>query len=608
MGTEPEITSVFPLGGQPGASVDVQIRGHNLTGAYAVWSARTDFQARIDRVETVVVKKEGQEAAEKSPPPEQVLTRLQIDPSLSSGPYPLRIVAPVGVSNALDFWVQQETPTRETDRPHSDPKTAQRLSVPVAVDGVVAEAGEVDCYEFEAIRGQELVFEVNPQPVKATLYQPGGSWFQPDRVVRLDFDETLLPRYRQFSQPRTSYRFPRTGRYLLRLSSGTENAVYRLRIADLQAASPAAHTESWQERSFLRRLSSSWLRRLWDRGFNPHLPMAPDKSPGASPSRRVQFPGTGPATQALALVKEIEPNDDSTQAPSAPVPLILEGSVERPGDLDHLRFAAQAGQSLVFEIETSKTPYPYFNPKLLILDSEGREVFDNIYNRTTVQTMIYWKSTEAKTRYTFLESGEYTLQVRDVTSRHGDPNFRYRVMIRPEIPHVGEVQVIEYWENRSDVEIDRVNLRPGEVKKLTVVIDREEGFDGDVVLTADRLPAGVKILPGTEVEQPRGVVQDEGLKKRFQAYRRQTLLFLVAEEGAPPTVLPHTVRLLVQPVGRSGTARYVKYTRAEGQFPIDLGQTGGSLLVREIPVTVVASSSEQPPARPELQAHQTVQE
>ena len=221
--------------------------------------------------------------------------------------------------------------------------------------------------------------------------------------------------------------------------------------------------------------------------------------------------------------------------------------------------------------------------------------------------MIYWKSTEAKTRYRFPEEGEYTLQIRDITFRHGEPGFRYRVLIRTEIPHVGEIQVIEYWENRNDVEIDRVNLRPGEVKKLTLISDREEGFTGDLVVTAENLPVGVRTLPGTQVEQPRGVVQDEGLKERFQADRRETVLSLLAEEDAPATTLPHPMRVLVRPVVEDRKARYVKYTGTEGWFPIHLGKASIGLFVKEIPV-MVSRPSGPSPTPSDLQARRIIQE
>ena len=39
-----------------------------------------------------------------------------------------------------------------------------------------------------------------------------------------------------------------------------------------------------------------------------------------------------------------------------------------------------------------------------------------------------------------------------MTSRYGDPGFRYRLLIRPQVPHVGDIQVLE----------DRLNLKPGQ--------------------------------------------------------------------------------------------------------------------------------------------------
>ena len=99
------------------------------------------------------------------------------------------------------------------------------------------------------------------------------------------------------------------------------------------------------------------------------------------------------------------------------------------------------------------------------------------------------KTVEPKTIYTFELGGEYYLQVRDVTSRYGDPSFRYRVLIRPQASHVGDVVV----------EQEQINLARGGAKKLTVTTDQEEGFGGEIALKVEGLPPGVDAVTGTEV-------------------------------------------------------------------------------------------------------------
>jgi hypothetical protein len=76
------------------------------------------------------------------------------------------------------------------------------------------------------------------------------------------------------------------------------------------------------------------------------------------------------------------------------------------------------------------------------------------------QVMRYVPAVTVKRRFTPLRAGvEYVLQVRDITSRYGSPSYRYRILVRPEIPHVGEASVMEEGEKING---GRINLIRGE--------------------------------------------------------------------------------------------------------------------------------------------------
>ena len=64
-----------------------------------------------------------------------------------------------------------------------------------------------------------------------------------------------------------------------------------------------------------------------------------------------------------------------------------------------------------------------------------------MYNNNAV-AQVYLKAAQPKATHSFERAGEYILQVRDITSRYGNPNYRYRILVRPQIPHVGEISVI----------------------------------------------------------------------------------------------------------------------------------------------------------------------
>ena len=90
---------------------------------------------------------------------------------------------------------------------------------------------------------------------------------------------------------------------------------------------------------------------------------------------------------------------------------------------------------------------------------------------------------------------------------------------------------------------DRVNLTQGEAKALTITADLEEGFEGELALSVDNLPSGVRGFPSTEgtVKEPDGyeTIHKESLDPQV----RKVTLLLCADEGAPLTTGPAVIRI-----------------------------------------------------------------
>lgn len=618
--SDPEVSSLFPLAGRPGTSVEAEIRGKRLEGAYAVWFASQGLKASVKKVEEVSLeekKEDGvEEEAKEGARGHRVLVQFQIDTEARIGAHSLRLVSQRGLSNALSFWVHTDPVVREIETPHDEPDKAQRVSVPVVLNGKISKSGELDRYKFDALKGQELVFE-HEGAGSPTLYEAVGSWFDPNRVTRLEFIETKIPtQYLQQSEKRSSYRFSKNGLYLVKVSGeGGPDSFYRLRIAPIEEANPRGFSihplfskevlfsdSGWQEQNFIRKVGPEWLEQLWSRTIagspDEEVTRRGESSLAHYGERRADGEGSpaSPILVAPTIAREREPNETEAQALEASVPTVLEGTIDRPGDIDTFRFRVKEGERLAFEIETPAAGPPRFNPRLAVLDGNGREVFTNIYKRIPSQSMIYWKSVQPKTIYTFAHEGEYVLQLRDVTSRKGEADFHYRVLIRPQIPHVGETHVAEIFspvqlERSGYLTADRINLVPGEAKKLTVATNREEGFAGDIVVMLEDLPPGVEAFPGTEVEPPEGGSQDKGREELFQPKMQKVTVILLARKTAPITAMPHLIRISLRPIGEGRVGRYYRPDGEDYFRPVVLGRVGRSLPVREIPLMVIRSEA-----------------
>jgi len=544
----PEVTSVFPLGGQQGSTYTAEILGQHLDKAYAVWFDCDDLSAKvrgIQAVEPETKDRKGEEDKLK----QRLLVELVIRPQAKLGAHFLRVVTPEGISGPLAIRVGAEPVTLESRTPHNTAAKAQSLKVPVLVAGRISGPGQVDFYQINAAKGQELLFELltsaglytgasGPfQSPHVALYEAAGSWFDPNRLVELvpDDESRNLGAY----LPRLTYHFGKATSLLVAVSAfeqpGGPDYCYQLRIAP---AEPSRGLDEWtsgilahqnlndfRERDFMRTLNAAWIQKISSRTV------------GATPPAK------------LNVVEEHEPNDTPEQAPEITVPALIEGVVGHPGDTDYFKFQAKEKQTLVFEIETPRLTQPYFNPRLAVVDEGGQELLANLYRRVGGCSNEWSKTLEPKTVYTFERAGTYYLRMSDLANHAGNSDYRYRILVRSMIPHMGDL-----------VPETLGSVTAGEAKKWEVVAESEEGFDGELAVSVENLPPGVRayaaVAPERESQSDvRGAIHQE----YYRPQRVKTTLLLVASADAPPTRLPRMIRVVVTPVvkGKPGAPQVV---------------------------------------------------
>ncbi|MCU1273062.1 MAG: hypothetical protein JWO48_493, partial [Bryobacterales bacterium] len=93
---DPKLISVHPFTGQRGGALTVTVRGNGLRGATAVVLENAPFTAVIEGAEPAPDKT-------GKTPVDIIRLRIQVDANATPGHYPLRLVTPGGISNALRF-------------------------------------------------------------------------------------------------------------------------------------------------------------------------------------------------------------------------------------------------------------------------------------------------------------------------------------------------------------------------------------------------------------------------------------------------------------------------------------------------------------------------
>jgi hypothetical protein len=579
---EPQLSSVFPMGATRGSRSSIEIRGQNLEEAQAVWVDCHSISAEIKAVEAI--KSEEQGTAAKGPAIFRVALELSVASDSGIGMHSLRITSPLGISNPLPFIVYQEPVVIETDLPIETPAVARRVStLPVVVSGKIGAIGEVDTYSFEAQAGEELFFEVlhagrtDPQ---LSLYEPAGSWFDPHALRRLAFNDEPNTASKNLS-PALAYRFNRKGRFLATvggfLGRGGPDSSYQLRIVPTAqrgvviSAPKLAHDPlgRWQERSFARELRLDRPKTLESRTMEAgdgkaaagNVPSSSTPGVTSDGEGKPEVHGAKPSAD-LAFIAYDEPGQEPSDAREIPTPALIDGKIDRPGDVDRFKFRVNDGARLAFEIETPAKPAPLCAPRLGVFDEAGQEILSNVFAFVQGSGEFIEKVHEPKVTFKFERGGEYLLELRDLTSRNGGPDCRYRVVVRPQIPHAGRIEMASSFGRTFDGTItegpavQQLNLVRGEAKKVIVLTEEEEGFDGQIALNFEGLPPGVEVVPATEVEPERARPLDVSKKDRYRPGQQVATILLIAAPDAPVTRLPYMAILKARPVvnGRAGPA------------------------------------------------------
>jgi hypothetical protein len=138
----------------------------------------------------------------------------------------------------------------------------------------------------------------------------------------------------------------------------------------------------------------------------------------------------------LDEIQEAEPNDDHMDPtlPLIPVPSMINGNID-PGDVDHFRFKAQKGQSIVVDVGARKiTPYladavpGWFQAVVALYDEEGNEVAYQDDYKFNPDPVLF---------FDVPVSGIYTLSIKDSIYR-GREDFIYRIAIG-ELPFITSI-------------------------------------------------------------------------------------------------------------------------------------------------------------------------
>ena len=164
----PKLTSIFPLGGKAGTTVEVSVVGVDIDQPESLWFSHPGIKGKANEPpaadkepepkKTDCPVKGGKKGMQKAVSP-NVKIAVIIDKDVPPGHYDVRLVNGKGISNPRVFVVGTASEVVEKE-PNNDVEQAQKIEIGTTVNGVIGAPTDVDYFQIAAKQGQRVLFHV----------------------------------------------------------------------------------------------------------------------------------------------------------------------------------------------------------------------------------------------------------------------------------------------------------------------------------------------------------------------------------------------------------------------------------------------------------------
>lgn len=463
----PAASFIFPAGGQRGTTVKVRVGGLFLHKScnFAMTGPGIDASRQLARMKTLWF--EGPvlplpDSQRQEDYPRDMAGEIRIAPDAVLGVRHGRLWTSEGAASGLKFQVGDlpEIVEQEID---GDPVPVA-VQLPLTINGRIFPRENIDAWSFTARAGQTFTCEVHASrlgsPLDAHLEVRGPSGI----TLAENDDGPASDAFLRFTAP--------------------VDGTYQVRIRDVAFSGGPAHVYR------LTLTADAHVDRVYPLGgrrgtktrfeFNGQaVPKEPVEI--ALPAQGSDFYYRHPATPRAAnpvLIDldevpeflETEPND--TKAQFVSLPAMVNGRIDRAGDVDSWSFAAKKGDNLVFELRSRLLGSP-LQGVLTLLDPADKELRNAEATGPKDPTLPFEVPAD----------GTYVIRVADRFKGRGGPDFAYRLRIAPasKTPNF-----------QLTLGLDSLTLLRDGKANLRINLERLNGFKEAINLELEGLPAGVK--------------------------------------------------------------------------------------------------------------------
>ncbi len=446
----PRLMTIMPMGGQTGSTVEVTITGQNTEDV-------TELLFSTPKITSKPLL-----GPNGNPVENQFVVTIASDAPV--GVHDVRVMSRLGISSARAFSVGK-LPEQTRTEPNTSLETAMSLPVNSICNAVMTKRA-VDFYRFKAKRGKRIAVECASVGIDSKLTPVLIIADAKGRDLMVNRTGGIL-----------DFTPPMEGDYVIKVNDltyqGSERHFYRLAIQEV-----ARDATPLRQPSTARVSSMSW-------------------------------PPEGLSTAAETV--EAEPNDTPGQAHKLPLPFDVAGTFFPAADVDTYEFSAKKGETWWVEVASERLGLPT-DPFVLIqtvTQQDGKEMLVDVAELYDIKSPVKVSSNgysydgppydvgspDVLGKVEIKEDGTYRLQVRDLFGgTRNDPNNRYRLIVRQAAPDFALAAWAVHMTLRNG---DRaafskpMALRAGGAMALEVLAIRRDGFNDEIELNMEGLPAGM---------------------------------------------------------------------------------------------------------------------
>jgi hypothetical protein len=428
---------------------------------------------------------------------ESVLIQISIDTNATPGNRELRIATKQGMTNPVVFQVGVLPEINGLEAGNQKllsrfPELAkllkeEPLELPVLINGQIM-PGDIDRFRFRAQAGQTLVIETNARSLNPYLADAVPGWFQAVTTLydangnEIAFDDD----YRFNPDPVMFCKISASGEYELEIHDsiyrGREDFIYRVSIGQtpfITQMFPLGGSEGVKTIASIDGWNLNRGGLMLDTtagGENIRHTSCPQTK---YPSNIITY-----AVDTLPECNETESNNTLKNAQPVSLPIIANGRINKPGDIDTFGFNAKAGEKIVAEVYARRLNSPV-DSLVRLMDESGKILKWNDDFSEVGENYLYKDITGLMTHHadSYLTAelpadGNYYIQISDAQN-HGGKAYGYRLRISSP---------------QADFAIRltpaTLNIRPGASAAFNVYAMRADGFDGEIKVSLKNAPAG----------------------------------------------------------------------------------------------------------------------